>query len=32
MTIQLQGTITCDSTSGNGVRFVVEFPVQTSAR
>jgi predicted ATPase/signal transduction histidine kinase len=32
VTTQLQGTITCESTPGNGVLFVIEFPVQTSAR
>jgi signal transduction histidine kinase len=30
VTSQLNGTITCDSTLSNGVRFVIEFPVQTS--
>jgi len=30
VTSQLNGTITCDSTLSNGVRFVIDFPVQTS--
>jgi signal transduction histidine kinase len=30
VTRQLNGTITCDSTVGNGVRFVIDFPVQTA--
>jgi predicted ATPase/signal transduction histidine kinase len=30
ITSQLNGTITCDSTVGEGVRFVIDFPVQTS--
>jgi predicted ATPase/GAF domain-containing protein len=30
VTSQLKGTITCDSTIGKGVRFIIDFPVQTS--
>ena len=30
VTSQLNGTITCDSTVSKGVRFVIDFPVQTS--
>ncbi|MDM8557374.1 ATP-binding sensor histidine kinase [Candidatus Parabeggiatoa sp. HSG14] len=30
ITSQLNGTITCDSAVGKGVRFMIDFPVQTA--